>query len=42
MGQQQMSEPLWMQGDDLAWGRDTDEVDMFDGADAAFDAMGEE
>jgi len=37
-----MSEPLWMQGDDIAWGRDTDEVDMFDGADAAFDAMGEE
>jgi hypothetical protein len=28
-----------MQGDDLAWGRDTDEVDMFDGADAAYDSM---
>lgn len=37
-----MSEPFWLAGDDVATGRDTDEIDIFDGADAAFDALGEE
>ena len=40
MGEQQVSEPLWHEGDPIALGTDEeDDSDIFDGADEAYDAM---